>query len=127
MGRRNMFPITFTAGRSWTLDVTYRQGPYVGQSVESLLNLPPVDVSGFTAEFKVRKGHVNSPNTVVASGNTLDGRVVLGGASGTVKVIIPASATKIDFGEYNYSLTITDTLGMPKTLLRGILTVLPEA
>lgn len=83
-----------------------------------LLYHPPVDLTGFTARMQIRPSL--SSETVIHSLTTENGGITLGDATGTVELLIPATATDdFDFTAAVYDLEIIDGSGVVTRLLSG--------
>lgn len=77
----------------------------------------PVDFSGFSAEMHVRTRIGNTNYTVNLS--TANGRIVLGGAAGTIDLTIPSVDTATIPRSGVYDIEITDLGGEVHRLLQG--------
>lgn len=83
-----------------------------------LLYHPPVDLTGFTARMQIRPSLISA--TVIHSLTTENGGITLGDATGTVELLIPATATDdFDFTAAVYDLEIIDGSGVVTRLLSG--------
>ena len=113
------YPQTLFLNTTYNLSLTY-----------SDQNNNPINLTGYSAIFAA--GYCNQSDTI---NNTAVNNcsVTLGGAAGTIVVTMTAAQTAAleslftgqtcDKINFNYSLTITDTLGNVTPLLAGILTV----
>lgn len=85
----------------------------------------PIDITGHTARMQIRKT-VKSTD-VLASATTENGKIVLGGETGTIDVTIPNSETSdlsIKCGVYD--LELESDSGIVTRLIQGSVTVSPE-
>ena len=116
--------------QSATYQVTFTWQTGSGCSCNSACNCPPanatpVDLTGYTADLKIRQT-VNSP-TVIYEASTTNGAIVLGGTAGTIALTIPASATAtFTFVRGVYNLTLTSAAGVVTRLLQGSVIVSPS-
>lgn len=86
----------------------------------------PINLTGFTAQMQIR-ANVDSP-TVLVSLTTSNGGIVLGGAAGTIALLISATATAaFTWSDAVYSLQITSSGGIVTSLLQGAVTIVTDA
>jgi hypothetical protein len=100
-----------------------RFAPYV--SGGELLYHPPVDLTGFTARMDIRKtlGSAMAIHTLT----TENGGITLGGAAGTIELLIPALTTEtFDFGNAVYDLELISAVGVVTRLVGGAITLSKE-
>ncbi len=91
----NQFSITCVQGATLSVVVTFNQ-PDVGSSPG-----PPVNLTGYTAFMDV----TDDNGAVIVQLNTTNGRIVLGGALGTLTLTLPATVTAaLPSGVYKYDL-----------------------
>ena len=85
-------------------------------TVTSANNLP-LDLTGYTAESKIRKTHTSSTftNFGVAFVNRIDGKVKLSMSNFATKILKP--------GRYVYDLVITSSGGVKSRVAEGIVTI----
>jgi hypothetical protein len=84
----------------------------------------PVDLGGYTARMQVRQRYV-STSTVLSL--TSGSGITLGGALGTITLLVSASATaEVATGEYLYDLELVSGGGVVTRLLQGSFTVRAE-
>lgn len=78
----------------------------------------PINLTSYTARMQVRRTK-QSP-TIIVEASTTDGRIVLGGALGTITVTIPATVTDdLDFGCGVYDLEVESSGGQVTRLIEG--------
>lgn len=85
----------------------------------------PINLTGYTARMMVREDHTSI--TPVLDLSTVNGKISLGGTSGTVEVNVPASETvaiPIEYGVWD--LELIDTLGGVIRVLQGKVKISPE-
>ena len=122
------FDLLVNQGATYQVTFTWQTGSSC--SCNSSCNCPPanaqpVDLTGYTADMKVRLT-VNSP-TVLYEASTANGAIVLGGTAGTIALTIPASATStFTFVRGVYNLTLTSSAGIVTRLLQGSVIVSPS-
>ena len=79
-------------------------------------NGDPIDLSGYTAALQVRKDY-NSPAVVSL---THSSGLTLGGAAGTIAIVINATATAaLEAQTHYYDLVITSSGGIATRILEG--------
>lgn len=96
---------------------------YVGATLSLTLtwttNGVPVDLSGYAAALTIRDGQ-----DVVIAMTTANGRIVLGGAAGTVTLTVAAEDTAaLTPGTADYDLLLTSSGGTVTPLVAGLCTV----
>jgi hypothetical protein len=78
----------------------------------------PINLTSYTARMQVRR--TKQSTTVIVEASTTDGRIVLGGALGTITVTIPATVTDdLDFGCGVYDLEVESSGGQVTRLIEG--------
>lgn len=78
----------------------------------------PIDLTSYTARMQVRRTKQSS--TVIVEASTTDGRITLGGALGTITVVIPATVTDdIEAGCGVYDLEVESADGVVTRLIEG--------
>ena len=81
----------------------------------------PVDLTGYTASMQIKPYPLSSTILYDASSD-----ITLGGAAGTIALVIPASATAgFTWWSGVYDLLLTDPYGNVTRLLSGTVTVCP--
>jgi hypothetical protein len=89
---------------------------YTNQAAGTLLNL-----TGYTARMKARAGYGTAE---IFNLTTSNGGITLGGAAGTVSLLISAANTAaLTAGSYLYDLELIDSSGVVNRVLQGRLTV----
>ena len=84
-----------------------------------------VDVTGYTARMQVRP-QIDS-DTITISLTTENGRITLGGAAGTIELLITDEDTALlDPGTYKYDLEMVASIRTVIRLLKGNFKVDPE-
>ena len=88
-------------------------------------NRKPVNLTGYTAKMQVRL--LASPSSpVLVEASTLNGRIALGGAQGTIEFDIPeAVMTALTFIDAYYDLVLSDAALVPRRFLQGTVRVSP--
>jgi len=85
----------------------------------------PIDLTGYKARMQIRK-RIRS-DEILASLTTENGRIVLGGAAGTIDIVIPATETeKFSFSRGVYDLELEGPGGYVVRLIQGSVCVSPE-
>lgn len=90
-------------------------------------DLTLVDLTGYTARMHVRTA-VDATDVVLEC-TTENGRILLGGALGTVTILVEATAMEaIDAGSYKYDLELIDASATPEVtrLVEGKFKVVAE-
>jgi len=109
------------------LDITIEQGAtFVMNLTWTSPAGTPVNLTGYTAKMQARLKH--SSATALATFNTADATITLGGSAGTIAVSGPAALTGITkpvYGVYDLELTETST-GKVTRLLEGRAFFSPE-
>lgn len=105
------YKIECEQGADFTLNLTWRDG------TGAVLNL-----TGYTARMDVRTS--KDAATALVSATTENGRITLGGAEGTVQILIPASVTAgFAPGQYVYDLKLISATGRATRLIEGFFIV----
>lgn len=114
----------YVDANSLRLDVdTTRMEAY--SSGGELLYRPPVNLTGYTARMHIRDSV--DASTTIATLTTENGGITLGGAAGTVELLMAAAATSaIAVSQAVYDLEIVDTLLKVTRLLEGSITFKKE-
>ncbi len=82
----------------------------------------PVNLTGYTARMQVRATADSS--TVLLSLTTENSRITLGGAAGTITLLVSATDTAaVTAGEYVYDLEVISSGGTVTRLIQGCFTV----
>ena len=88
-------------------------------------NGDPIDLTNYTARMQIRRNY--ETDVVITELTTENGRIELGGAAGTINLIIPAAITEaLDFSEAVYDLELEDQDGHLTRLLQGQMTLSRE-
>lgn len=104
------------------LDTT-RFDPY--SSGGEVLFYPPRDLTGYEARMQARVDV--SDATPVLDLSSTAGDIVVGGANGVVRVVIPAAVTEaLDFDQAYYSIEIVSPTGEVSAVMNGTLTLARE-
>lgn len=107
--------ITINQGASWDLTLTWKTG-----DPSTLVNL-----TGYTARMQIRKKH--SAYEIAATLTTQNGKIVLGGALGTIALALTATETSaLIAGKYVYDLELVSSSGYVTRLVEGSVRVSPE-
>ena len=95
--------VTFAWQATWQVEQVIGSGVFV-----------PVDLTNYTAKMQLRK---NFGSPIVLELNTSNGRIVLGGALGTITLeIAAADSAVVPPGVYKYDLDLTSAGGTTKFL-----------
>ena len=95
------------------------------QSGGELLYHPPVNLTGFTARMELREDVDDA--TVLHSMTTENGGITLGGADGTIDLLVSAANTSgFTFGHAVYDLELISASGVVTRLLSGTVVVSKE-
>ena len=109
------YPLKINQGSTFDKTVTWKTGaPPV-----------PVDLTGCTARGQIRS-EIDSP-TVLVEMTTLNGRITLGGATGTIRFLFEDELTETffwDSGVYDVEIVFPD--GTVQRKLAGAVSVSPE-
>ena len=102
---------------------------YKGQTLRRVLTWTAggvaVNLTGYTAALKARKGISSDPEINLTTEN---GGITLGGALGTITLYMSATATAaLDFGDAVYDLKLIDGTGDANYLVSGIITCVEMA
>ena len=104
----------FTAGQGETFDRT------VTWTIDDVA----VNLTGYTARLQIRKTH-KSTSAVVSL--TQASGLTLGGAAGTIEIVISATATAaLDPGRYVYDLELVSAGGVVTRVLEGAIVFTAE-
>lgn len=107
-----------------TYDFTAGQGETFDRTVTWKIGDVAVNLTGYTARLQVRKTH-KSTSAVVSL--TQASGLTLGGAAGTIQIVISATATAaLTAGRYVYDLELVSGDGRVKRLLEGAFVLTPE-
>lgn len=109
------------------LKILIEQGATFRKTLTWKAGTPPVEVNlaGCTARMQVRS-ELSSPVALVSL-TTENGGIVLGGALGTIEIIITAAATAaLEPGVAVYDLEIVTSTGDVRRLIAGAVTISPE-
>lgn len=81
-----------------------------------------VDLSGYTARMQVRPT-IDDDQTAVLSLTTENGRILLGGTSGTVDLLVTAQDMAVTEGQYVYDLEMVSSAAQVTRLVQGTFVV----
>ena len=99
-------------GSTWSLTQTLKN------------NGTPVDLTGYTAKFQIRKSDDNS-NELIAL--TVGDGITLGGANGTITLFLTKARTlSLDEGVYVQELYLESGGGLSYPIYRGKVVVIPK-
>lgn len=99
-----------------------RRAVYRGETLQRVFTYKDsdgvaVDLTGYSASMQVRKSLADG---VALELSTVNSRITLGGAAGTVTLIVPATDTAtIDVGQYFYDLELTSGSSVVTRLIEG--------
>jgi hypothetical protein len=114
--------------KSGTYAITIRKGTSFSLQLRWLDNTDaPVNLTGFTARMHVRASKAAS--STITTLTTENGRIVLGGAAGTITLQMTAAdttATSLAEGFYFYALELVSPGSLVTSLLEGRVSVEPE-
>jgi len=114
MALGNRFDITINQGATFELTITWKD------SAGTAINL-----TGYTARMQVRETY-SSSSTIISL--TSGSGITLGGAAGTVAILISATTTAALTAPFSgvYDLELVSAGGVVTRLLQGAATVSPE-
>ena len=114
MALGNRFDITINQGATFELTITWKD------SAGTAINL-----TGYTARMQVRETY-SSTSTIVSL--TSGSGITLGGAAGTIAILISATTTAALTAPFSgvYDLELVSAGGVVTRLLQGAATVSPE-
>jgi len=114
MALGNTFNITINQGATFELTITWKD------SAGTAINL-----DGYTARMQVRETY-SSATSIVSLTNGAG--ITLGGAAGTVAIVISATTTTALTAPFSgvYDLELVNAAGVVTRLLQGAATVTPE-
>ena len=99
----------FTIEQGATFSLTFRWKDTAG----NIINL-----SGFTARAQFRYAKLD--DEILLSMTTENGRIILGGAAGTIQILLDAATTAaIDWTTARYDLELQDAAGFVTRLVEG--------
>lgn len=99
----------FTIEQGATFSLTFRWKDTAG----NIINL-----SGFTARAQFRYAKLD--DQILLSMTTENGRIVLGGAAGTIEILLDAATTAaIDWTSARYDIELEDSAGFVTRLVEG--------
>lgn len=105
-----------------TYDLLIEQGATFSQLVTYKESGVAVNLTGYTARMQVRST-LESASTVVEL-TTVNGRIALGGAAGTITLTISATDTAaLTAGRGVYDLELVSGSGIVTRLLQGVATI----
>jgi len=103
-----------------------RRAVYRGETLQRVFTYKDadgvaVDLTGYSASMQVRKSLTDG---VALELSTVNSRITLGGAAGTVTLLVSATDTAtIDVGQYFYDLELTSGSSVVTRLIEGRLQV----
>jgi len=107
-------------------NILIEQGATYDQTFTWEVSGSPVNLTGYTARMQFRDS-MASPTKVVEFGVTTGATITLGGAAGTIRVQLTATATAaLNAGSYVYDLELVSGAGVVTRLLQGAVSVNPE-
>jgi hypothetical protein len=105
-----------------TYDILIEQGATFSLVITYKDNDTPIDLDGYTARMQVRATAESA--TVLIELTTGDGRIVLGGAAGTITLTIAAADTAaLTAGRALYDLELISGSGIVTRLIQGVCTI----
>jgi len=105
-------------------NITIEQGATYDQTFTFTRDGSPVNLTGYTARMQIRAS-VTAQQVVYDVAVT--GTFTLGGAAGTIRIVITATNTAaLTAGTYVYDLELQSASGVVTRLLQGSVTVVPE-
>jgi len=99
-----------------------RRAVYRGETLQRVFTYKDsdgvaVDLTGYSASMQVRKSLADG---VALELSTVNSRITLGGAAGTVTILVSAADTAtIDVGQYFYDLELTSGSSVVTRLIEG--------
>lgn len=109
------YDITIYQGSTFRLPLTWKTGDPA----------TPVDLTGCTARMQIR-ADVKAPKALITL-TTENGGITLGGAAGTVEIIVtPTQSKDVELSGGVYDLEIVFAPDIVRRLLEGSVEVLPE-
>lgn len=106
-----------------TLNLTCYQGASFDRTLTWKIDGLAVNLTGYTARMQVRADYGAAVALNLASGTG----ITLGGAAGTIAVVItPVQTAALAAGNYVYDLELESSTGDVTRLVEGVFTVDPE-
>lgn len=107
-----------------TYNILIEQGATYDQTFTWTVNGSPVNLTGYSGRMQLRRS-ADSPTVIFDV--AVNGTFTLGGAAGTIRVVIPATQTStIPADHYVYDLELQSGSGVVTRLLQGAVTVSAE-
>ena len=107
-----------------SVDFTAGQGETFDRTVTWEISDVAVNLTGYTARMQIRKT-VKSTSAVVSL--TSSSGLTLGGAAGTIQIVISATATAaLTAGRYVYDLELVSSGGIVTRVIEGTFELTPE-
>lgn len=101
------------------------QGSTLDQQLTYSIDDVDVDLTGYTARMQVREKHTSTSTTLSLTNS--NGGIVLGGAAGTIKIVVTAAqSSELTAKEYVYDLELVSSSGNVTRLIEGKFIVTPE-
>lgn len=101
------------------------QGSTFNENLTYSINAINVDLTSYTARMQIRDSHTSTSAKLTLT--TENSGIVLGGAAGTINIIISATSTaSIPAKEYVYDLEVISSSGFVTRLIEGKFIVTPE-
>lgn len=109
--------ITIEQGATWRLVLSWMQPDGV----------TPYDLTDCKARMQVRSAHGTDILIELDDASTTDGRIALGGATGSIAIrIAPAATERLNVKKAQYDLVLQLATGDVERLLRGKVTIVPS-
>jgi hypothetical protein len=83
-----------------------------------------INLTGYTAKLQVRQTYTSTVADLELS--TANGRIVLGGAAGTIQLTAPYTAMNFSADQYVYDLEMTSAASVVSRLVMGSFTLREE-
>ena len=101
------------------------QGSTLDQQLTYSIDEVDVDLTGYSARMQVREKHTST--TASVSLTNTNGGIVLGGALGTINIVVSAAqSSELVAKEYVYDLELVSSSGTVTRLIEGKFIVTPE-
>ncbi|MGW4641819.1 hypothetical protein ACWEN6_25095 [Sphaerisporangium sp. NPDC004334] len=114
-----LYPFTHDQGTTLDRTLTYKNAAGA-----------PIDITGWTGRMQIRSSSGRTLYATLASAGEADGTITLGGAAGTIRLLVAASATSgWQFRLAYYDLELTYPSATPplvRRLLHGPFVLSPE-
>ena len=101
------------------------QGSTLDQELTYSINDVDVNLTGYSARMQVREKHTSA--TTILNLTNSNGGIVLGGAAGTIKIVVTAAqSSELTAKEYVYDLELVSSSNVVTRLIEGKFIVTPE-